>query len=403
MQVCISAFTCLLTAFSLHIANLFIFESPFAIGDGMKRLTLAEASAMLIGTQIGAGVLGLPYALKDAGILGVVVVIMTGLMTLLTALFVLEVASKSPGKSISKLTEEHLGKAGEVLMFLSIGFIAYGALIAYIAGSAQIISSLFGIRTEIAAIVFWAIMSLIVYMGLKVSGEAELALTGILLAVLALSVGLIIGRIDGRNLTQIDYSAALRGVGVAMFAYVAHMLIPELLRGLEDVKTTAKAVFIGFLVPMVFYALFVLSFVGAFGPNTPELATSALERLYGNLGRILGLILPLVAIGTSYIGLTLSEMGNIKEVLKIKKVYAWMLTVFPPLLVYFLGLNSFVNALWLAGTFGGIIYAGILPTAMYLKAKGKHDSFHFGVPHSVAYFSGLVFLMLFLYSIVSLA
>ena len=30
----------------------------------MKRLTLAEASAMLIGTQIGTGVLGLPYALR---------------------------------------------------------------------------------------------------------------------------------------------------------------------------------------------------------------------------------------------------------------------------------------------------------------------------------------------------
>ena len=33
----------------------------------MKRLTLAEASAMLIGTQIGTGVLGLPYALRGAG------------------------------------------------------------------------------------------------------------------------------------------------------------------------------------------------------------------------------------------------------------------------------------------------------------------------------------------------
>ena len=56
----------------------------------MKRLTLAEASAILIGTQIGAGVLGLPYALKDTGFGGIVIIIAVGILTLLTALFVLE-------------------------------------------------------------------------------------------------------------------------------------------------------------------------------------------------------------------------------------------------------------------------------------------------------------------------
>ncbi|EHR78558.1 amino acid permease [Thermococcus litoralis DSM 5473] len=368
----------------------------------MRRLRLAEASAILIGTQIGAGVLGLPYALREAGVLGIFIVILAGLMTLLTALFVLEVSSKNPGKSLSKLSEEHLGKIGGVSMFLSISALAYGALIAYIAGSADILSSLTGVKPEFAALAFWILMSLIVFMGLKVSGEAELALTGLLLLVLAVSIGLVLGRIDVNNLSTFNTSAALNGLGVVIFAYVSHMVIPELLKGLEDIKTTTKAVFIGYLVPMVFYAFFVLSFVGAFGSDAPELATSALERLYGNLGRILGLVLPLAAICTSYIGVALSEMDNMKDVLGIGRLYAWLLTVLPPLLIYFAGLKSFVNALWLAGTFGGILYAGILPTAMYLKAKRKQESFHLNLPHSIAYLSGLIFLVLFLYSIVSL-
>ncbi|ALV61780.1 Tyrosine-specific transport protein [Thermococcus sp. 2319x1] len=368
----------------------------------MGRLRLAEASAILIGTQIGAGVLGLPYALREAGVLGIFIVILAGLMTLLTALFVLEVSSKNPGKSLSKLTEEHLGKIGGILMFLSISVLAYGALIAYIAGGAGILSSLTGVKPEFAALAFWSLMSLIVFMGLKVSGEAELALTGLLLLVLAVSIGLVLGRIDINNLSTFNASAALDGLGVVIFAYVSHMVIPELLKGLEDIKTTTKAVFIGYLVPMVFYAFFVLSFVGAFGSDTPELATSALERLYGNLGRILGLVLPLAAICTSYIGIALSEMDNMKDVLGVDRLYAWLLTVLPPLLIYLAGLKSFVNALWLAGSFGGILYAGILPTAMYLKAKRRQESFHFDLPHSIAYFSGLVFLVLFLYSIVSL-
>ncbi len=116
----------------------------------------------------------------------------------------------------------------------------------------------------------------------------------------------------------------------------------------------------------------------------------------------MGLVLPLAAICTSYIGITLSEVDNIKEFLRINKLYAWALTVVPPLLIYFAGLKSFVNALWLAGTFGGVLYAGVLPTMMYLKAKKKYDSFHLHFPHSMAYLSGLVFLVVFIYSLASL-
>ncbi|ACS89232.1 MAG TPA: hypothetical protein HA302_00110 [Thermococcaceae archaeon] len=186
----------------------------------MKRLTLAEASAMLIGTQIGAGVLGLPYALRGAGFLEFLWLLNLGLMTLLTALFVLEVASKNLGKSLSKLTEEHLGKMGGVVMFLSISALAYGALIAYIAGSADIISSLVGIRPEIAAIVFWSLMSLIVFMGLKVSGEAELTLTGVLLLALVLSISLVLGKINEKNLTHRVRSPLPKGQGSSLFSVV---------------------------------------------------------------------------------------------------------------------------------------------------------------------------------------
>lgn len=369
----------------------------------MKRLTLPEASAILIGTQIGAGVLGLPYALREAGpILGVIVIILTGLLTLLTALFVLEVASKSEGKSLSKLTEEHLGKFGGFLMFMSISILAYGALIAYIAGSADILSSLLGIRAEIVAVIFWIVMSLIVFMGLKTSGEAELILNGVLLSAIVISIVLVFGNISPENIKYANSSAALRGVGVALFAYVSHMVIPELLKGLKDVRITTKAVFVGYLTPMVLYALFILAFIGAFGPETPELATKVLEGLYGSLGRWLGLLLPLAAICTSYIGIALSQMDNIREMLGCSKISSWLLAVAPPLAIYFAGLKSFVNALWLAGTFGGVIYAGILPTLMYLKVKKKEVNFHLHIPHEVVYLSGLIFLMVFVYSLASL-
>ncbi|AIF69782.1 amino acid permease [Palaeococcus pacificus DY20341] len=369
----------------------------------MKKLTLAEASAILIGTQIGAGVLGLPYALKESGpLLGVAIVVITGLLTLLTAFFVLEVAAQSEGETLSKLAERHLGKAGGILMFLSISVLAYGALIAYIAGSGDIISSLFGVSPKVSALLFWFLMSAVVFMGLKASGEAELMLNFLLLGALTLAIALVLPKVDSSNLSYANTSAVTKGIGVAVFAYVSHMVVPEMLKGLKDVKKTTKAVMIGYIVPMVFYAFFVLTFVGAFGLGTPELATSALERFYGSLGKILGLILPLAAICTSYIGIGLAQMDNIKEMFGISKSKAWLLTVIPPLLIYFAGLNSFVNALWIAGTFGGLLYAGILPTLMYLKAKKVYQKLHLPIHHSFVYISGLVFFLVFVYSIASI-
>ncbi|RLF76163.1 amino acid permease [Thermococci archaeon] len=369
----------------------------------MRKLTLAEASAILVGTQIGAGVLGLPYALKDEGVLlGVLIVIITGLLTLLTALFVLEVAAQSGGGSLSKLAEKHLGKAGGILMFLSISVLAYGALIAYIAGSADILSSLFGLNPKIGALLFWLLMSTVILMGLKASGEAELLLNFILLGALAFSIILMMPKVNVSNLSYLNSSAITRSIGVAVFAYVSHMVVPEMLKGLEDIRKTTRALFIGYILPMMFYAFFVFAFVGALGLDTPELATSALERFYGGLGRMLGLLLPLAAICTSYIGIGLSQMDNIKEVFRIDKGKAWLLTVVPPLLFYFLGMESFVSALWIAGTFGGLLYAGVLPTLMYLKIKRTCEELHLPLHHSFAYLSGLLFLLVLVYSIFSM-
>jgi amino acid permease len=369
----------------------------------MKRLSLAEASAVLIGTQIGAGILGLPYAIKEAGpILGVFAIIITGILTLITALFVLEIAAQNQGKQLSKLAEIYLGKTGGVLMFLSISTLSYGALIAYISGSGEALNSLFGINKSIGSILFWIIASFIILQGLKVSGKAELFLNFFLMGALIIVIALIFPHLKSENIGYLNISGISKAIGVSIFAYVSHMVVPEMLRGLNDVKTTSKAVLIGYIIPMMAYSIFAFSFVAVFGLNTPELATQGLVEFYGRLGLIVGTLLPLLAIITSYIGIGLAQMDNWRDYVGISKRKAWLLTVAPPLLIYFLGLNSFVNALWLAGTFGGVIYAGVLPTLMYIKMRRYHSKLHLNIHHSFAYLSALAFLLLFLYSIKSI-
>ncbi len=337
---------------------------------------MLEASALLIGTQIGAGILGLPFALKDLGILGIVLIAVVGCLTLVTAMVVLRLSEKFHG-SLSEVTQACLGKAGAAVMLISISILIYGAMIAYIASSGQLIEKLFGFQSQISSYVFWAIFSLVVLFGIKLSGEVELGLNFILMLALLAGAFMVFPKFNPQNLAIKDPGKLTGGVGVVAFAYVSHMLVPEILRGMGDFKRAALSVKLGFFVPMFFYSIFALAFVGALGSNTPEIVTTILEER-GSFGKVVGILLPLSAIGTSYIGVSFAQMRNIEGLFKINRMWSWVLTVFPPLVIYLCGLKSFVKALWLGGTFGGIIYAGILPVLMYMKCcdnKGFWKSF----------------------------
>ncbi len=335
-----------------------------------KKLSTLEALAILIGTQIGAGILGLPYALKDLGFWSVPVVVAIGFLTLITAMVVLELSSAYEG-NLSEITRKVLGNLGGVVMFLSVSILIYGAMIAYVASSGELINDLFGIPKSVGSIIFWLVLSYVIFTGIKLSGEVELGLNFVLLAAMVIAIFMVAPKVSLDNLSHFNPKAIIPSVGVVAFAFVSHMLVPEIRRGLNDEIKTRRVVVWGFVVPMIFYSSFVFFFLGAFGNDVPEIVTTVLSEK-GLFGEIIGVILPLAAIATSYIGVGYAQMRGFEGYFKTNRFLSWILTTLPPLLIYFLGLKSFVKALWLGGTFGGIIYAGLLPVVMYFKACSRN-------------------------------
>ncbi len=361
-----------------------------------KRLSTIEATALLIGTQIGAGVLGLPYALRKLGFLGIGMIVGVGFLTLATAIAVLRL-SELRGGSLSEIAGWCLGKVGAVVMLLSLSVLIYGAMVAYISSSGELINSLFGFDRQVSSYVFWAIFSLIVLLGLKLSGEVELWMNFVLVAALAIGAAFVFPEFKVANMNVQNFEGLWGAAGVIAFAFVSHMLVPEILRGVGDERKAFTSVKLGFIFPMIFYSIFVLSFVGAFGAKTPEIVTTVLERR-GSFGRFIGVVLPLTAIGTSYIGVSFAQMRNIEGLFKTSRIFSWLIAVLPPLLIYIAGMKSFVKALWIGGSFGGAIYAGILPAMMYAgccRKKGALLSF-------AVYSSGVLFAILLLLNLLDL-
>src|SRR3989344_8630530 len=103
------------------------------------------ALAVLVGTTIGAGFLGIPYVVSKSGFpIGFAYLVFVFAFLLLTKLYLGEVILRTNGNhQLSGYAEMYLGKAGKFLMFFAMIFGIYSALIAYLIGEGQSLSYIF--------------------------------------------------------------------------------------------------------------------------------------------------------------------------------------------------------------------------------------------------------------------
>ncbi len=335
-----------------------------------KTITPKEGLAILIGTQVGAGVLGLPYAASKVGLIPALG-ILTGAMLLMlfTALIVLKLSVEMRGAQMSTIAQKTLGRIGGWIMYLSIVLMSFGALLAYLAGMGSVFASLFGINETFGTVIFWILASLVIYMGLAASGKTELVMSYLMLM---LFIGIAIMLLPHAKLDNglyIEAGGFFSMAGVAIFSLGCHTVIPDVYKGIGDYDKAKKVVIAAFLTPALTYAIFMSVFLLVFGTDTPEIATQGLEAIYGKVGNIIGNAIPLIAITTSYIGVGLAQQSNSREFLRLKKPAAWALTAVPPIIVYLLGVKNFADVLAFVGGTGDMLAFIILPILILLVKK----------------------------------
>ena len=333
-------------------------------------ITPGEGLAILIGTQVGAGILGLPYVASRVGIIPAILVLF-GVMALLlsTALITLKLSAEMRGAQMSTMAHKILGKAGGWIMYHSILIMGFGAMLAYIAGMGSVFSNLLGVDETIGAIIFWILASAVIYLGLEASGKTELIMSFLMLILFIGVTASLIPYAKTENGMYAELGGIISMMGVSIFALGCHTIIPDVYRGIGDYRKTRNVVVLAFMIPTIIYAIFMSSFLFAFGKDTPQIATQALETLYGTLGKAIGNIIPLLAITTSYIGIGLAQQSNSKEFLKLKKPLAWGITTIPPIAVYIAGIKNFADVLAFAGDSGDLIAFIFLPIVMLIIKK----------------------------------
>jgi len=354
--------------------------------------------AILAGSVIGVGFFSLPYiALKTniwlvAGYLAVLTLVIILINTIVG-----EIALKTPDfKRIPGFVGFHLGKWAETLSLTTATLGGFGILLVYlIVGGdflANAFSPIFGGSYLLYVVIYFILASIFIYSDVKAIAKVELGT--IMLLLLTLLVIFIKGfaNIKLGNIFIGSWNPSVKNLflpyGPIIFSLWGVGLIPEVEEFLKgDKKNIKKIITASVLITAVIYFLFIVLILGITGAKTTESTLAGLKEVFGGWILFAGFFVGAVVIFNAFISLGLILKKVFMYDLGIKKTHAVIIVCALPLILYLLGVRSFIPIIsFIGGIFLGI--DGILILLMYRKIGGKKIIIY---PLSAVFLLGIIY------------
>jgi amino acid permease len=381
-------------------------DTSFAQGVlAIRRLTLFQAVMIMVGGNVGAAILSLPYAARAAGYPGAAcVAIVTTLFSLVSHLYVAEIMlrTRRPTQLVGLMREymhdQKNGALWVLIMALLTAGIAIPSLTAYVIGGAEIIAAFIPVNPVIAGLMFVVPGAAVVWLGLKATGIAQQWASMIMGAALLVFAFTSTTHPDFEfaRLARFVPGAMAAALPVGIFTSMSQALVPEVVRGLShEPDRIPGVIFVSLAINLGFLLVFCAAIFGL----QPFDAIS--EVVTVSWGRALGVPIwaainsfALLALLTSFWSSALSAMGNVIEALGFKsetalssRVVAFVITVAPSVALVFTQRFDFGDMISTAGAVGGVVLA-VLPIPILLRARARNQrqpEFTCGVLFSVPF------------------
>jgi tyrosine-specific transport protein len=345
----------------------------------MKNKNFYYAVASLVGATIGVGIFGIPYVVAKTGFIwGMFSLIFLGLVSLLINLFYGEVvlATKENHRLVG-YAKKYLNKWEQKVAIFAFIFSCYGSMLAYLIVGGEFLHILFngffGFDAFTYTLVFFAVSSYLIFLGLKIVAKGELIMTYFLLLTIIVLFVKCAGSIEPTNLATLNLSDWFLPYGVILFALSGSVVIPYLKEVLgKDQQLMKKTILWGTTIPIIVCAFFIFLVVGITGEMTTKEAIYGLDIFFGDGIILLGAIFGFLAVATSFllIGLTLKE--TFWYDFKIPHFISWLLACFVPFIIFLIGLRNFTEVISFVGAIAGGL-TGILIIGLHESAKKKKD------------------------------
>ncbi len=346
-----------------------------------KQLHFFEATAIVTGYGIGGGVMTIPFLASRTGWLPLLIYLPLGfcvsvLMHLLVADMMLR---DGQARQLIEVVRKNLeGGPLAFLIWLFFGGIFFAfvtSLSAYIAGGGHILAELLPIPGWVGSLLFYLAAAGVMAFGLKAIGVSEkFAIAGITVFVLVFAVACLGKPFDlpAPVLGKVTDHLAL--FGMIMFSFFALFSVPQVVQGLShEPRLIPRAIFTGIGINGLIILVLVFLTLGV-GKNIDEVAIITLGQALGNWAHVLGSLFILLAMLTSYWAISLALSDIIQEQFLWHRGICWALATLPGLVLVYLGTDSFLSLLELAGgAIGLIIGIGIIPVYRAV-IKGNPES-----------------------------
>ncbi|MGM0482644.1 MAG: aromatic amino acid transport family protein [Patescibacteria group bacterium] len=320
-----------------------------------NRMPFFEGVAVIVGTIIGAGIIGVPYVFAQSGFLtATLVLVLVGIALLFVRLMLGEVLMRT--KEIHQLTgytRRYLGAFFQHLQGVVLVSSIFGTLLAYMVSQGDILSALLGGSPLIWSLAFYLLFSFLVVFGIDVVKRSELIMIVAVFFIMVIITAYSAPGVKVSFLSEFDVSAVFLPFGVIMFACAGLVSVPASWRvvkraGREDIY---KSVLIwGGMIPPVIYLVFALLVVGITGPETSQVATVSLGEVIGPHMVIIGNVFAFFTVATSFLTIALSQQDIFHRDYKISRPVSSALVIAVPLFLFALNLRDFISIISFVGS-----------------------------------------------------
>lgn len=366
-----------------------------------------EATATLVGTIIGAGILGVPYVIAQVGVFwGVIMIVILGIATILLNLMFAEVVLRTKSlHQIAGYAKKYLGMIPYRVEIAALLVGSYGAMVAYLIGEGEVLSAVFGGDKLIYSLGFLVLGSLILWFGLKLVKVFELWLVFAFIFIVFIIIAFSSSSLTFENLQYSNLKNVFTPYGVILFAYGGAASIVAMRQILKRKESQLRtAVVLGTVIPMVIYIAFSVIVVGVTGIGTTEVATVGLGQALGPAMILFCNLFAFFAMGTSFLTIGIVMIQFFKFDMKLSKFWSWFLVVVVPLLLFLLVTKDFIRTMGVAGSLSFGLTGIIIVSCFWKVKKMGNRKPEFSLP-KMKIFGGLLIVMFLLgivYTIVDL-
>lgn len=334
-------------------------------------------ASLLASTIVGAGMFALPYAFAKAGILsGLFYLSFFSLVAVLIHLMYADIIVRTPeNHRFLGYAKTYFGRTGFWLAFLTAIIGAIFALTIYLILSVSfvnLISAAVAWPGIYKLLGFWILGSIVIFININ-----KLTISEFLILILAALIILAIFFYGGVNFERIltmpliNFSHFFFPYGAALFALSGGVVIPTVLgyfrNNGESPKKAKLPIILGSLAPAFIYFIFIVG-VWKLSKEVSEDAVSGLINRLPPLFLIALGVLGAISLWSTYIVIGRNIKKSFEHDLGLSHFYAGLITVFSPLLLYFLGFKNFLGmVVFVGGLF--ISIEGILMILMWRKAS----------------------------------